>query len=67
MLYAIFGFSTKGQNRGLGIYSMRLLSPPLDGDVIFKTSKEEGTLFIASLQRKTDSQVVYPFTELSLQ
>ncbi|MBN1215416.1 MAG: HAMP domain-containing histidine kinase [Candidatus Lokiarchaeota archaeon] len=38
-------FSTKGFNRGLGTYSMKLLSSFLNAEVDFKTSKQEGTTF----------------------
>jgi len=39
-------FSTKGRNRGLGTYSIRLLSERyLKGKVAFKSSSEEGTTF----------------------
>ncbi|MFX0102412.1 MAG: sensor histidine kinase [Candidatus Hodarchaeota archaeon] len=41
-------FSTKGTNRGLGTYSMKLLSSFLDGEVTFSTSEEEGTKFMAT-------------------
>lgn len=42
-------FSTKGSGRGLGTYSMRLLSECyLQGAVTFKSSPEEGTTFIAT-------------------
>ena len=42
-------FSTKGNGRGLGTYSMKLLSLQyLMGDVEFTSSPEEGTTFIAS-------------------
>ncbi len=42
-------FSTKGANRGLGTYSMRLLSERyLQGKVWFTSSKEDGTRFYAS-------------------
>ena len=41
-------FSTKGAGRGLGTYSMRLLSQRyLRGDVSFTSSEEEGTTFRA--------------------
>lgn len=40
-------FSTKGKDRGLGTYSMKLLSERyLNGRVTFKSSPEEGTVFI---------------------
>jgi len=38
-------FSTKGPDRGLGTYSMMLLSHLLHGEVSFTTSKEHGTTF----------------------
>jgi signal transduction histidine kinase len=38
-------FSTKGHDRGLGTYSMLLLSNFLHGTVSFTTSKEQGTTF----------------------
>ncbi len=38
-------FSTKGHGRGLGTYSMKLLSSFLDGRVTFTTSEENGTTF----------------------
>lgn len=42
-------FSTKGRGRGLGTYSMRLLSQRyLSGDVTFTSSDEGGTTFRAS-------------------
>ncbi len=45
-------FSTKGEGRGLGAYSMKLLTERyLGGDVAFETSREEGTVFTVSLPR----------------
>lgn len=41
-------FSTKGDGRGLGTYSMRLLSEALQGDISFSSTAEEGTTFVAS-------------------
>ncbi len=38
-------FSTKGLGRGLGTYSMKLLSSFLNGTVSFTTSEENGTTF----------------------
>lgn len=38
-------FSTKGHGRGLGTYSMKLLSSFLKGTVTFTTSEENGTTF----------------------
>ncbi|MFW9928116.1 MAG: sensor histidine kinase [Candidatus Thorarchaeota archaeon] len=42
-------FSTKGSGRGLGCYSMKLLSRFLKGKVFFSTSKLEGTKFNITL------------------
>lgn len=42
-------FSTKGSGRGLGTYSMKILSERyLKGNVTFSVSEEHGTIFIAS-------------------
>ena len=41
-------FSTKGPARGLGAYSIRLLSRKIGGDVWFSSSPEDGTTFVAS-------------------
>lgn len=41
-------FSTKGCGRGLGTYSMRLLSACLQGEVSFTSSENAGTIFRAS-------------------
>ena len=44
-----WSFSTKGKNRGLGTYGMRLLSERyLRGKISFKSSPTEGTTFVAS-------------------
>ena len=40
-------FSTKSKDRGLGTYSMKLLSSTLKGTVSFTTSEENGTTFNA--------------------
>lgn len=40
-------FSTKGYGRGLGTYSMRLLSSYLQGEVTFTSCEGEGTVFLA--------------------
>ncbi len=43
-------FSTKGLNRGLGTYSMKLIGEKyLNGKVGFSTNKEEGTTFFIEL------------------
>lgn len=42
-------FSTKGSGRGLGTYSMKLLSKFLDGDVNYESSQEIGTRFVLKL------------------
>jgi signal transduction histidine kinase len=39
-------FSTKGGNRGLGTYGMKLLTEEyLGGEVSFRSSEQEGTTF----------------------
>jgi PAS domain-containing protein len=49
-------FSTKGPGRGLGTYSMKLLSERyLDGDVSFTSSAEQGTTFVAAYRRASPS------------
>ncbi len=40
-------FSTKGQGRGLGTYSMKLLSSFVKGSIWFTSSPREGTTFFA--------------------
>jgi signal transduction histidine kinase len=47
-------FSTKGEGRGLGTYSMKLLSSFINGDVNFISSKDKGTTFYIKipLERK---------------
>jgi signal transduction histidine kinase len=40
-------YSTKGPNRGLGTYSMKLLSSVLNGTIVFSTSEDKGTTFMA--------------------
>ena len=47
-------FSTKGQNRGLGTYSMKLLSSFLKGDINFTSSEENGTTFNAEYPIKIE-------------
>lgn len=49
-------FSTKGQDRGLGTYSMKLLSSFLDGTVTFTTSEENGTVFSAEYPIKLEKK-----------
>jgi signal transduction histidine kinase len=47
-------FSTKGPGRGVGTYSMKLLSERyLDGEVSFTSSAEQGTTFVAAYRRAT--------------
>ncbi|WP_027714346.1 sensor histidine kinase KdpD [Desulfuromonas sp. TF] len=40
-------FSTKGKDRGLGTYSMKLLTEYLQGEISFTSQEEKGTLFVA--------------------
>ena len=42
-------FSTKGAGRGLGTYSMKLLSQILSGEISFSSSKKSGTKFMLTL------------------
>lgn len=42
-------FSTKGAGRGLGTYSMKLLSKFLDGDISYESVSKTGTRFILKL------------------
>ncbi len=47
-------YSTKGANRGLGTYSVKLLTEKyLKGNVSFKSEKGKGTTFIVSLSVQT--------------
>lgn len=49
-------FTTKGTGRGLGTYSIRLLTENyLKGHVSFISNKEEGTIFRVDLQKKFPS------------
>ena len=50
-------FSTKSQNRGLGTYSMKLLSSFLKGTVNFTTSEENGTTFNAEYPIKLEDEL----------
>jgi len=45
-------FSTKGQQRGIGTYSIKLLSSHILGSVNFTSSPERGTVFQASFPLK---------------
>jgi hypothetical protein len=46
-------FSTKGDNRGLGTYSIRLLTENyLEGKVSFVSNESDGTIFSVELNRK---------------
>jgi K+-sensing histidine kinase KdpD len=48
-------FSTKGKDRGLGTYSMKLLGERyLKGRVYFQTSETKGTTFYLEIPTKTD-------------
>lgn len=44
-------FSTKGKNRGLGTYSMKILSSFLGGTVFFETSVQSGTKFTVKIPK----------------
>jgi signal transduction histidine kinase len=50
-------FSTKGKNRGLGTYSMKLLTEKyLQGRVSFITDKEKGTTFFAKFKNLSEEK-----------
>ena len=49
-------FSTNSQDRGLGTYSMKLLSLFLKGSVTFTTSEEDGTTFNAEYPIKLEDE-----------
>ena len=51
-------FSTKSQDRGLGTYSMKLLSSFLKGTVYFTTSEEDGTIFNAEYPIKLEDELI---------
>jgi len=51
-------FSTKSQDRGLGAYSMKLLSSFLKGTVNFTTSEENGTIFNAEYPIKLKDDLI---------
>jgi nitrogen fixation/metabolism regulation signal transduction histidine kinase len=51
-------FSTKSQDRGLGTYSMKLLSKFLKGTVNFTTSEENGTTFNAEYPIKLEDELI---------
>ena len=51
-------FSTKSQDRGLGTYSMKLLSKFLKGTVNFTTSEENGTTFNAEYPIKPEDELI---------
>jgi len=44
-------FSTKGRDRGLGTYSMKLLGESLGGEISFTSSQSDGTTFRARFPR----------------
>jgi signal transduction histidine kinase len=55
MVFSRF-FSTKGEGRGLGTYSMKLLAEGfLHGEVAFTSTEKDGTTFILSLPLQTTS------------
>lgn len=52
----IRSFSTKGRDRGIGTYSVKLLSSYLNGNVSFTTSEENGTIFNAEYPIKLERE-----------
>jgi sensor histidine kinase regulating citrate/malate metabolism len=54
-------FSTKGTGRGLGTYSIRLLTENyLEGKVSFVSNEAEGTVFSIELNKKFPEAVSDP-------
>lgn len=52
-------FSTKGSGRGLGTYSMKLISERyLKGAVAFTSCEEQGTTFLARYPRHIECQAL---------
>jgi sensor histidine kinase regulating citrate/malate metabolism len=48
-------FSTKGSGRGIGTYSMKLLTEQyLGGEILVESSQENGTTFTVVIPLKTD-------------
>ncbi|MFQ5433618.1 MAG: sensor histidine kinase [Anaerolineae bacterium] len=51
-------FSTKGKDRGLGTYSIKLLTEQyLQGVVSFRSDQEKGTIFVTIFPRQPESPV----------
>ena len=46
------GFSTKGTNRGIGLYHTKNLVQSLGGHISFETQKDKGTCFMVKLDRQ---------------
>ncbi len=56
-------FSTKGQNRGIGTYSMKLFSERfLNGEVTFMSSETDGTIFKATYPKILTTKNDYDIT-----
>lgn len=53
-------FSTKGKGRGLGTYSMKILSEYLHGEISFSSSGGEGTTFRATFPLSPPSTPMMP-------
>ncbi len=50
-------FSTKGKNRGLGTYSMKMLTETyLQGTIGFSSTEESGTMFYVTLPEKLEAR-----------
>ncbi len=57
-------FSTKGKDRGLGTYSMKLIGERyLNGKVGFSSNKEEGTSFYLRIKKNPDKKSSGPGSE----
>jgi CitB family two-component system sensor histidine kinase MalK len=49
------GFSTKGENRGLGLYLISRSIEKLEGDLIISTKSEKGTIFSVYIPYKAEA------------
>jgi len=57
-------FSTKGKDRGLGTYSMKLIGERyLNGKVGFTSNPEEGTKFYLRIKKNPDKNLSGPGSE----
>nr|MCR5698851.1 Spo0B domain-containing protein [Treponemataceae bacterium] len=50
------GFSTKGENRGVGLYHTKKLVENLGGKISFESKENSGTCFIVEIEKKDGSK-----------